>query len=153
MRKYKTKTVLTKITGESKTRQSAQDDADINRIVSRGIIPPDPSTLQYGDFTNAQDFRSIQDQIVLVKNTFDALPSHVRAFLRNDPSNMLDVVNNQKDVAVELGLLPPPVKKENPPVLDKTGEQVVPPVQSAKPDTPVVDGSTGADNGGSAATK
>lgn len=108
-RNLKPRSVKTKFTGDSLTRQSERTKADINEIVKRGIIPPDPNQLQFGDFTTGFDFQQAQDAIASVQSQFDSLPSDMRYQFRNSPANLLDFLADPEnhDKAVELGLRVP----------------------------------------------
>lgn len=107
MRKVKRNRIKTEPVGKSLTHQSEHDRSEINRIVKKGIIPPDPNQLQFGDFSGGEDFREIQNRIIEVNRSFDSLPAETREKFRNDPSEMLDFVADPKnaDEARKLGLL------------------------------------------------
>ena len=122
MRKLKRRVVTTNTTGKSMTHQSERETADIKNIIKKGIIPPDPNQMTFGDFSNGRDFQSTQDAIAQVKSEFDELPSDVRYRFRNDPANMLDFLadpNNHED-AVEMGLRPKPVREVQDPTKGST---------------------------------
>lgn len=108
-RKINRRRVNTKIEGHSMARQSARTQADINILVKRGVIPPDPNQMQFGDFSNGDDFARIQNRIASVHSTFDDLPSEIRAKFRNDPANMLDFLASEEnhEEAIKLGLRVP----------------------------------------------
>lgn len=112
------KSVQVEPRGKSLTRQSERDRADINRIVKRGIVPPDPNTLQFGDFSSGMDFQAAQDRIAQVTESFDSLPAEDRYFFANDPANMLEFMSDPEnhDECVEMGLLEPsPPSPPSPP--------------------------------------
>lgn len=125
--------------GVSLTQQSFKAEADVNTIMARyartGFLV-DPATAgsgrspQYGDFSSGDDFRSVQDRLVVVKTVFAALPANVRDVLGNDPANMLDLMSNpeSRDDAIALGLIP----------ADKAPSEPLSPAGQAGTGTPVV---------------
>ncbi|AXH74603.1 MAG: internal scaffolding protein [Microviridae sp.] len=137
--------VVTRFEGESLTRQSEAAKSDINNIVKRGIPMPDPSRMMYGDFTDGLDYQTVQNRIIAVNTAFDALPSQVRDYFKNNPAKMLDFVTDPANVeaAVDMGLLP---KSKIPvtPVLDINPEppnpKPGPPNPKPGPPTPKTEG-------------
>ena len=128
MRKLKRRVVTTNTTGKSKTHQSERDNADIKNILKKGIMPPDPNQMTFGDFSNGRDFQQTQDAIAQVKSEFDELPSEVRYRFRNDPGLMLDFLadpNNHED-AVEMGLRPKPEREVQEPTKGSTEDSEQP---------------------------
>lgn len=105
-RNLKRRAVKSEFTGESLTRQSEFSKSDINQIVKRGVLPPDPNQLQFGDFSTGFDFQAAQDSIARVNEQFDGLPSEIRYSFRNDPKNLLDFLANPEndEQAIKMGL-------------------------------------------------
>ncbi len=97
--------------GISKTKQSDQDSADINSIMRRwiahGEVPLNNASPQYGDFSNATDYKTACDKIQLAQEQFDALPASVRAHVDNDPGKFLDMIYDPERTGEleELGLV------------------------------------------------
>ena len=102
----------------SMTQQHFKNDADINTIIARYnrtgylVDPLTPSTRQplFGDFGDIPDFREAQTQIAIAKERFMALPSDLRKRFNNDATQLLDFLQDSKnlDEAVKLGLVNPP---------------------------------------------
>lgn len=96
-----------------KTQQHFAKDCDINEMVKRfgitdGALPPkamDPSF--YGDFSDVPSFRAALDRTRDAIDRFGNLPADLRNRFGNDPIQLWDYVNNEKnaDEAVKLGLL------------------------------------------------
>ncbi|AXL14441.1 internal scaffolding protein [Microviridae sp.] len=108
-----------KTTGKSLTHQSERTRADINHIVKRGVSLPDPNQMQFGDFSDGATFNDVQNTIARAKSSFELLPSELRDRFQNDPSRLIDFVNDPENVdeAAELGLIEAPL--EEPPADDK----------------------------------
>ncbi len=124
----------------SKAIQSFAKEVNINNIIKRykktGILV-DPLTGNarvpfFGDFSSGADLLEVQSKIAKVKETFACLPADVRDRFKNDPSVMLDFVNDPKNLveAVKLGLLPKsllPVIKEEVASPDPVKDPATPP--------------------------
>jgi len=80
--------------GPGKTVQSSKEESDINTIVRRfgltGQLPQNVRTPLQGDFTNAVDFRTCMDAVVLAERSFAAMPAEVRKRFGNDPAEFVD---------------------------------------------------------------
>jgi phage internal scaffolding protein len=107
----------------SKAVQSKKKECDINRIVKRAInkdgsinqnvvnaVAKTPG--RFGDFTNAPDFQEAQDRVNKMNEEFMALDPQVRKRFNNNPSELVEFLYDpkNKEEAIELGLLPKPVK-------------------------------------------
>lgn len=102
----------------SATFSEFKDECDINRIMARyestGVLN-DPLNLRsspptYGDFSNMGDYMEHMNAIIDAQNAFDRLPAKVRARFHNDPSELLQFVNDDgnREEAVKLGLVEAP---------------------------------------------
>jgi phage internal scaffolding protein len=102
-------------TGEGLTEQSHIGECDVNNIIKRytktGVIAHvNKMEAKYGDFT-ALDFQQAQDLVVNAKNMFGDLPAEIRARFDNEPSKMLDFLDqavldeSKMEEAVRLGLM------------------------------------------------
>jgi phage internal scaffolding protein len=97
--------------GESMTKQSFKDDADINNIVGQflktGILPQNTSAGQYGDFSEVKDYQSCLNAVIDAQEQFLTLPAKIRDKFGDDPGKLLDFLADSKnyDEAVELGIL------------------------------------------------
>lgn len=120
---------------KNRTKASFKDEADINLIMRRynrtGILI-DPTLVRtrqpmYGDFSTSAGFRELQNQLASIRQTFEALPSDLRARLGNDPANLPDYLANpeNQDEAISLGLLP---KATSPATSEPTVSGAEPPV-------------------------
>lgn len=96
----------------SMTQQHLKDQCDVNKILLKhyqtGIIThTNQAQGQSGDFSRFQDFRSNLEMVTNAMNQFNALPSQLRKRFANDPSNLMDFLQdpNNYDEAVKLGLV------------------------------------------------
>nr|QJB20932.1 MAG: internal scaffolding protein [Microvirus sp.] len=96
----------------SLTQQHFQDECDINlvmeRALSTGELPP-PKPTYYGDFSTTMDFQSVMDTLNKATEQFQTLPPKVRERFANDPSHLIDFMNDpsNKAEAQFLGLIEP----------------------------------------------
>jgi len=103
--------------GDSRTKQSQRDEADVNAIMrkylSTGLVP-EYRAGQYGDFASGTDFHTALTQVREAEAAFMALPSDVRTAAKNDPGELLEMVTDpaRMDEAIGLGLLPDPNPKQ-----------------------------------------
>lgn len=117
---------------ESLTVQSEKDNSDINVIVKRfsktGLAPQSIRTPMYGDFVGVHDFRTAMDAVLAAKESFDALPSEVRARFNNDPQGFLEFCAKKEnlDEMRRMGLAVPVVPPATPPT---SGPEVPPPAK------------------------
>lgn len=126
---------------KNRTKASFKDEADINSIMRRynrtGILI-DPTLVRtrqpmYGDFSTSAGFRELQNQLASIRQTFEALPSDLRARLGNDPANLADYLADPEnhEEAASLGLIskasePDPSKPAEPVVEPKVATPVAP---------------------------
>jgi len=103
----------------SLAQQHMKDECDINNIVERfgvtGQLPEVPAYApSYGDFTGIGDYRDALDKVLAADEAFMALPAKVRERFDNDPALLVDFISdiNNRSEAIELGLIPPPVKPD-----------------------------------------
>lgn len=120
--------------GPSKTEQHHKGAVNINQIVARsqktGMLPTRTQPGQYGDFTQVTDFHDAQNRVIEAQNAFMSLPSKVRKSFDNDPGKLLAFLSdeNNRDKAVELGILSKPLVQ---PVEPPVESPVEPPVEPA----------------------
>lgn len=79
------------------------------RYEATGIIEPallNQREAVFGDFSSGEDFTTIQDKLVAVRNVFEGLPAHVRNRFDNDPAQLIDFMSDDANVeeAIKLGL-------------------------------------------------
>lgn len=95
----------------SRVKQSFAKECNINTIVAkarkRQAIPINSETPMFGDFTKAQDFQEMQNQIINARMQFEALDSRIRERFRNDPLELLKFMEDPQnhEEAIKLGLL------------------------------------------------
>lgn len=97
--------------GESRTKQSFQNESDVNTIMGKWrksghIEHLNKAKPRYGDFTNADDYIEAQAKLIDANEAFMALPSIVRKRFENSPAELLafmaDSANNEEAVALGL---------------------------------------------------
>lgn len=132
----KHKRVQTGSPGETMTKQSMQDECDINLILARyqqtGLINHVNNSGGYQDLPSDTDYQSGLNVIIEAQASFDALPSTIRREFGNDPAAFLSFIDDPKNVERmrSMGLLkepptttlpeadaappPPPPKEEKP---------------------------------------
>lgn len=114
--------------GTSKTRQEFLQESDVNRLVERfrdtGSFYDPLTTAKtsqqrplFGDFTNIPDYQQCLDVVIDAEQRFASLSSRVRERFANDPAQLLAFLSDSenRDEAIELGLLPKPVEPQEPP--------------------------------------
>jgi len=95
----------------SLAQQHYKEECDINTILQKfnisGILPENPLSPRYGDFTGIGDYHSAMNRVIAAQEEFDGLPATIRARFDNDPAKLiefLDDSNNRRE-AEELGLV------------------------------------------------
>lgn len=102
--------------GESMTKQSFAEEADINVIVKRfglmGQLPQDVRAPVYGDFTAVTDYRSALQAVRMAAESFMEMPAEVRSRFGNDPAAFVDFCSDAKNAEEmkALGLVDPQVQ-------------------------------------------
>lgn len=98
----------------SMAQQQFADECDINNIMAKyqktgEFTHATNKQGVYADFTNITDYRAMVDTVMYAREAFALLPAQVRARFRNDPAQLLEFIQNDKnyDEAVKLGLLTP----------------------------------------------
>jgi phage internal scaffolding protein len=92
-------------------KQEFKDECDINNVMLQyartGELPYTTAKPSFGDFRNARTYQESMNLIIEAQNSFKELPAMVRAQFNNDPSELIDFLNNpaNKDQAIELGLI------------------------------------------------
>lgn len=103
--------VVRHVEGESKTEQHHRDEVNINKIIAKyektGQMPLRSGVPTYGDFTGMVDFHSAKQAVIDVEEAFMELPAEVRKRFRNDPGELLEFLDDEKnrEEAIELGLV------------------------------------------------
>lgn len=101
-----------------RTQQHFKRECDINNILKRmrkngGIVPPSMLNMRqafYSDVSNLGDFTTMQRQVIDAKTAFMTMSAQVRKRFNHDPAELIAFVqdNNNRDEAIELGLIPKP---------------------------------------------
>jgi len=106
-------------TDDSRTKQQFAEEVDINTIVKRfgvtGVLPAGRKPPTFGDFTGIGTFHEAMNMLAHAETEFMKLPSTVRAKFQNDPGQLLDFLQDDRNYeeAFKLGLVnerpkPPP---------------------------------------------
>lgn len=116
------------VCGPTMTKKSQQDETDINNIIKRydrtGVLSHmaahEPVYMDVDPIT----FQDAMQTVINAQQAFESLPSSIRSKFSNNPKEFLEYVQdpNNKDEAIELGLLPPA----------ETGGPITEPVVSAE---------------------
>ena len=95
----------------TRTQQHHKDECDINVILERfgktGQVPVNAISGQYGDFSGVHDYHTALNAIIASESEFAALPAQIRSRFQNDPSNLIEFLDNpvNKAEAESLGLI------------------------------------------------
>ena len=96
--------------GDGLTQQHFKDECDINNIL-RNYVPPVNNVPPpvFGDFSTS-DLMTAYDIVRRASNNFDALDSNIRARFNNNPVELMQFLENEKnrEEAIQLGLLTSP---------------------------------------------
>lgn len=103
--------VKTVIRGESRTKRSFQAESDINTIVAKylrdGVHPRiSNQNPRWGDFSRVGDFRECMQRVAEAERLFMQLPADVRSACRNDPGELIGMLETPEGLAElrELGV-------------------------------------------------
>jgi len=95
----------------SLAQQHFKDECDINNILRQfnitGLLPEAPLSPRYGDFTGIGDYHTALNQVIAAEDEFMSLPAQIRARFENDPSQLIEFLNNpeNRNEAIDLGLV------------------------------------------------
>lgn len=111
-RETKKPRVQLKCLDPSRTKQADKNKCDINLIMKKAYAGHQIQHVnkiqgQYGDFSEVNDYSSALNAIILANDAFAGLSSQVRKKFNNDPSQLLNFVENSKNMAeaIKLGLI------------------------------------------------
>ena len=101
------------IFGESLTEQSHKEACDINNIITSAtanpmlLADPAPDRKVFRDFSSGDNYLELQNKLCEAQSTFNDLPSDVREYFKNSPSNLVDFVSDENNAlrAHEMGLI------------------------------------------------
>ena len=95
----------------TRAQQHHKDECDINVILERfgktGQVPVNAISGQYGDFSGVHDYHTALNALIASESEFAALPAQIRNRFQNDPSNLIEFLDNpsNKAEAESLGLI------------------------------------------------
>jgi len=95
----------------SLAQQHFKEECDINTILQKfsitGMLPDAPLSPRYGDFTGIGDYHTALNRVIAAQDEFEALPAQIRARFDNDPSKLIEFLENSENrpEAEELGLV------------------------------------------------
>ena len=95
----------------SLAQQHFKDECDINNILRQfnitGLLPESPLSPRYGDFTGIGDYHTAINRVIAVQDEFEALPAQIRARFNNDPAELIEFLEDDKNrpEAESLGLV------------------------------------------------
>jgi phage internal scaffolding protein len=95
----------------SLAQQHFKEECDINTILQKfnitGLLPEAPLSPRYGDFTGIGDYHTALNRVLAAQDEFEALPAQIRARFNNDPAQLIEFLENEKNrpEAEELGLV------------------------------------------------
>ena len=116
----------------SRTQQQFKEECDVNNIlrnyVNTGVLTHTSAVApEFGDFSQMpEDYGEALALIAKSKEQFDMLPSDVRERFDNQPVNLINFLQDEKNIeeAVKLGLVKAEAKASN--VEDETSKEVGP---------------------------
>jgi phage internal scaffolding protein len=95
----------------SLAQQHFKDECDINNILRQfnitGLLPESPLSPRYGDFSGISDYHTALNRVIAAQDEFDGLPAQIRARFDNDPSKLIEFLENEQNrpEAEKLGLV------------------------------------------------
>jgi len=108
-----------------RTKQSFRKQCDVNSIIDKakktGLVSHlNTKTPVFGNFIGVPNYQDAMDLVNKANSNFNALPSKLRERFMNDPSKLLEFINEPTnyDEAVKLGLVIPKPKVVDPVKVD-----------------------------------
>ena len=95
----------------SLAQQHHKEECDINTILQKfnitGMLPENTLSPRYGDFSGVGDYHTALNRVIAAQDEFEALPAQIRARFDNDPSKLIEFLDdeNNRPEAEELGLV------------------------------------------------
>lgn len=116
----------------SLTVQADADDCDINNIMDKYVrygTLPNVETREpiYADATTLPcDYLEALTIVNNAQDAFNSLPSNVRKEFNNNPSELLEFINdsNNYEKAIELGLIPKPEAPAEPIIVNNASAEI-----------------------------
>jgi phage internal scaffolding protein len=85
----------------SLAQQHFKDECDINNILRQfnitGLLPESPLSPRYGDFTGIGDYHTALNRVIAAQDEFEALPAQIRARFNNDPAELIEFLEDDKN--------------------------------------------------------
>lgn len=104
--------VYTVNTEKSATQQQFADECDVNNIMRRyektgEIVHRNAKAGVYADFSEITNYQDMMEKVIYAQEAFSTLPAKIRTKFRNDPGELLEFLQDKKNLkeAEELGLL------------------------------------------------
>jgi phage internal scaffolding protein len=101
--------------GDSIVQQNLRDECDVNNIVKRyaktGVLTHiNSKTPRYGDFSQVTTYQDACNLVIQAQESFQDLPSDVRRHFDNDPTNLINALNDPSRASElqSLGILESP---------------------------------------------
>ena len=98
-------------TGESMTQQQFKAECDVNNILAKYKRTGMLSHIQkhqgnFGDFSSVEDYQTSLGKLMQAQQSFESLPSELRAKFENDPAQLISFFSSDKNdaEAIKLGL-------------------------------------------------
>ena len=98
-------------TGESMTQQQFKAECDVNNILAKYKRTGMLTHIQkhqgnFGDFSSIEDYQTSLGKLMQAQQSFESLPSELRAKFDNDPAKLIAYLSDEKNnaEAVKLGL-------------------------------------------------
>lgn len=93
------------------TEQHHKRECDVKQIIKKYdrtglIIHTNRMEAQYGDLTG-EDYKTMLDKVIDIRNKFDELPSEIRNRFKNSPEKYLEFMSDPKnrEEAIKLGII------------------------------------------------
>lgn len=88
--------------GHSLTQQQFKDETNVNNILKKyqktGLLTHvNSSQPSFGDFSSVEDYQVSLSKIQQAQQSFFNLPSELRNKFHNDPSKLIEFINNPKN--------------------------------------------------------
>ena len=97
--------------GESITQQQFKAECDVNNILAKYKRTGMLTHIQkhqgnFGDFSSIEDYQTSLGKLMQAQQSFESLPSELRARFENDPAKLISYLSDDKNnaEAVKLGL-------------------------------------------------
>ena len=91
----------TKQEGESLTQQQFKAECDVNNILAKyrktGMLTHvHKHQGNFGDFSSVEDYQTSLGKLMQAQQSFESLPSELRAKFENDPAKLISYLSDEK---------------------------------------------------------